>query len=100
MFKVTDIIERPAAGDDADLPLEELLEALRAMDVASRIEVARPVRGSGLPEQDHLMIVESWFPDLDSAMSLPDQPGFDRLDELATQIHQAAGIRRYFSEVA
>lgn len=99
MFKITDIIERPASDDPADLPLDELVQALQAMDVASRIEVARPVREPGFPEPDHVMVLEAWFTDLQRARSLPEQPGFDRLDALAIRIHQTAGIRRYFSEV-
>ncbi|HKJ56769.1 MAG TPA: hypothetical protein VJ978_12365 [Nitriliruptoraceae bacterium] len=100
MYKVTDIIERPRSGSAADLPLAELVECLQAMEVAERIEVAWPLEGPGLPEPDHAMVLEAWFVDLERAQSLPQQDGFDRLDELASQIHQAAGIRRYFSEVA
>lgn len=100
MYKVTDIIERPSTGNAADLPLDEFVETLRAMNVAARIEVARPVREPSLPEQDHVMILEAWFTDLQRARSLPEQPEFDRLDTLATQIHQVAGIRRYFSAIS
>lgn len=99
MDKITDIIENPGTVDPADLPLDDLVDCLRAIGVAARIEVARPVRQPGFPEPDHLMVLEAWFTDLERARALPEHPEFERLDDVAARIHRAVGIRRHFSEV-
>ncbi|MBY5163402.1 hypothetical protein [Salsipaludibacter albus] len=100
MYKVTEVIECPANGDVAGLPLDEYVALVRGLDVAERVEVARPLAEPGFPEPDHVLVIEGWFADLADAQAVPDRPEFARLDELATMIHAAAGIRRYFSEVA
>ena len=100
MYKVTEVIERPGNGDVDALPLDEYVALVRGMDVAERVEVARPLAEPGFPEPDHVLVIEGWFVDLAHAQAVPDLPEFARLDELATTIHAAAGIRRYFSEVA
>lgn len=99
MYKVTEVIDTPRTGTVADLPLDDYVEQVRTLPFLHRIEVARAVAGEDLPTADHCLVIEGWFDDVDAARGVTGLPQFPRLDELASTIHERAGIRRCFSVV-